>query len=102
MTVTAGPGDNEWKKLAEMREEFGEVSRALVDRSFGADTIEHIEEELIQVAAVAVAWVEYARAKRSGLRQPESHAQLLDRIQEKYGCDNPQSCLARGYHREML
>ncbi len=63
-------GDNEWKKLAVLGEEYGEIARALLEHSFGADTIEHIEQELVQVAAVAIAWLEFARHKRHGWSQP--------------------------------
>jgi hypothetical protein len=40
-------------KVAVLAEEFGEVSRAVLDRDGGA-----LRTELIQVAAVAVAWLE--------------------------------------------
>ena len=46
-TLSAG------QKLAILVEEVGEVARAICDRD-----PEHMREELIQVAAVAVAWVE--------------------------------------------
>lgn len=59
------PGDNEWQKYAVLGEEVGEIANALLERSLGNDTIEHIEEEIIQVAAVAVAWVQGAREKRA-------------------------------------
>lgn len=59
------PGDDDWAKFAVLGEEVGEVARALIERSFGNDTTEHLEEELIQVAAVAVAWVESNREKRA-------------------------------------
>lgn len=41
-------------KLAVLAEEFGEVAKALNEGAYPAD----LREELIQVAAVAVAWVE--------------------------------------------
>lgn len=62
------PGDNDWAKYAVLGEEVGEVARALLERSFGNDTTEHLETELIQVAAVAIAWVEAARIKRGRAR----------------------------------
>ena len=46
-TLSAG------QKLAILVEEVGEVARAICDRD-----PEHMREELVQVAAVAVAWVE--------------------------------------------
>lgn len=59
------PGDDDWSKFAVLGEEVGEVARALIERSFGNDTTEHLEEELIQCAAVCVAWVEANREKRA-------------------------------------
>lgn len=48
------------KKLAVLTEEVGEVARAIQD--LWADRTEakraHLREELVQVAAVAVAWLE--------------------------------------------
>lgn len=40
-------------KLSVLAEEFGEVARALLDGD-----LQHLRQELIQVAAVAVAWAE--------------------------------------------
>jgi hypothetical protein len=45
-------------RFAVLGEEVGEVARALLETSFGNDTDLHLREELVQVAAVAVAWVE--------------------------------------------
>jgi len=59
------PGDDDWAKFAVLGEEVGEVARALIERSFGNDTTAHLEEELIQCAAVCVAWVEANREKRA-------------------------------------
>ena len=59
------PGEDEWRKLAVLAEEFGEVANALLETDFGNDTQAHVEEELIQVAAVAVAWVEFNRKRRA-------------------------------------
>src|SRR5258708_56706 len=67
------PGKDEWRKLAVLGEEVGEVARAMLETDLGNDTQEHVEEELIQVAAVAVAWVEFNRARRA-LPQPSSFA----------------------------
>jgi NTP pyrophosphatase (non-canonical NTP hydrolase) len=44
--------DDRWAVIE--GEEFGEVCRAI----FEGDNIEHLREELVQVAAVAVAWIE--------------------------------------------
>lgn len=41
--------------LATLTEEVGEVARELLDNHDDAD---HLREELVQVAAVAVAWIE--------------------------------------------
>jgi NTP pyrophosphatase (non-canonical NTP hydrolase) len=58
----ADPQLNEYAKLAVLTEEVGEVARVLCERlahgirSGGAD--ERLREELVQVAAVCLAWVE--------------------------------------------
>ena len=54
-----GREPGEWRadagvKLAVLTEEVGEVARALLEGS----SIEHLRMELIEVAAVAVAWAE--------------------------------------------
>jgi len=51
-------GGGDFTRLAVLAEEFGEVANAVLETSYGADGDEHLREELIQVAAVAVAWVE--------------------------------------------
>lgn len=48
---TIGPVDTDGERLAVLVEEVGEVARAMNDGK-------GLREELIQVAAVAVAWVE--------------------------------------------
>lgn len=58
-------GDEEHVKLSVLIEEVGEVAKALLEH----DNFEHVEEELVQVAAVAVAWVEAAREKRASLNR---------------------------------
>lgn len=50
---------NDWKKLAILMEEVGEVSNALLERAVGDDTTQHVRQELLQVAAVCVAWLEW-------------------------------------------
>lgn len=49
------------KKLAILAEEFGEVAHALLEHDD-----ENLEEELVQVAAVAVAWLQ-ARREHAGV-----------------------------------
>jgi len=46
-------------------EEVGEVANAVLEASYGADGAgdRHLREELIQVAAVAVAWIEALDAR---------------------------------------
>ena len=44
-------------------EEFGEVCNAALKSHFGNKPLDHLREELIQVAAVAVAWVEAIDSK---------------------------------------
>ncbi len=41
-------------RLGVLMEEVGEVAKALIER----DDLAHVEEELVQVAAVCVAWIE--------------------------------------------
>lgn len=48
-------GDHQ-RKLAVLMEEVGEVARELLEN--GNRTSSHLKEELIQVAAVAMAWIE--------------------------------------------
>lgn len=76
--ATILPGDDDWQKYAVLGEEFGEVGRALLERAIGKDTTEHVEEELIQCAAVCVAWVEAAREKRV------KEAAKLNRLREAF------------------
>jgi NTP pyrophosphatase (non-canonical NTP hydrolase) len=54
----ASPSMSQWKKYAVLGEEFGEVANAMLEASFGKADAENIRRELIQVAAVAVAWLE--------------------------------------------
>lgn len=39
-------------------EEVGEVSEAVLEQTFSGAPPKHVRDELVQVAAVAVAWVE--------------------------------------------
>lgn len=59
------PGTDEHRKMSVLGEEVGEVAKALLERDWGNDTTEHVEQELVQVAAVCVAWLEAARIKRN-------------------------------------
>ena len=58
-----GHGAGKWRCI--LGEEVGEVDRALEERSYGkpggVDWETQLEYELIQVAAVAVAWIESIR-----------------------------------------
>jgi len=50
----------DWVRNAVLGEEVGEVSNALLEKVYGGSLDNsHLRDELIQVAAVAVAWVEY-------------------------------------------
>lgn len=53
------PGADVGMKLAVLMEEVGEVAHAINERHGWVD----LEAELLQVAAVAVAWVEFERMK---------------------------------------
>lgn len=44
--------------LAILTEEVGEVSQAILHDQFGGHAAGHVEEELIQVAAVAISWLQ--------------------------------------------
>lgn len=56
---------NDYERLAVLAEEFGEVAREVLTgegRRLARDTVgtpEALRKEVIQVAAVAVAWAEY-------------------------------------------
>lgn len=39
-------------------EEVGEVNEAILEGTFGDAPMRHVRDELVQVAAVAVAWIE--------------------------------------------
>lgn len=54
----ASPRMTNLECLAVLAEEFGEVSRAVCEREWGGKGLDELRAELIQVAAVAVAWVE--------------------------------------------
>lgn len=62
--------DGDW--LAVLTEEVGEVAQALLHNKFGGTHAGTLRDELVQVAAVAVQWLE--RLDRDGeiiIRQPE-------------------------------
>lgn len=46
-------------------EEVGEVCDAVLEREFGGETDREIENELIQVAAVCIAWLECIERNRN-------------------------------------
>lgn len=47
-----------YRWLAILGEEVGEANKAMLQTEFGGSSVEHLREELIQVAAVAVAFIE--------------------------------------------
>lgn len=53
----------DWTRFTVLGEEVGEVARATLETSYGSDTNEHLRQELIEVAAVAVAWVQAIDAR---------------------------------------
>lgn len=55
------PSEDVWRKFAVVGEEFGEVANAILE----GDPIEHLHEELIQVAACCIAWVEADLTRRA-------------------------------------
>ena len=54
-------GPYTWNTI--LGEEVGEVNKATLDITNGLDTMKHLEEELIQVIAVAVAYLENMRGE---------------------------------------
>jgi hypothetical protein len=56
-----------FKWLAILGEEIGEANKAALDHDFGKDTIEHLREELVQTAAVAVAIIQRIDASQGEL-----------------------------------
>lgn len=54
----ADPNQPDVAKLPVLVEEVGEVARCLCDMAKDPEWREKLREELVQVAAVAVAWVE--------------------------------------------
>lgn len=54
----ANPDVGDAPKLAVLGEEFGEVARAVVEGLSGPEEASGLQEELLQVAAVATAWAE--------------------------------------------
>jgi hypothetical protein len=55
----------DFTRLAVLAEEFGEVANAVLETAYGSSGDEHLRDELIQVAAVAAAWVEAVDARRA-------------------------------------
>lgn len=49
---------DEFKWLAILGEEVGEVNKAALENHFGSDSLDNYRKELVQVAAVAVAMIE--------------------------------------------
>lgn len=61
----ANTAESQYAKLGVLMEEVGEVARAALEADFGnvntkglPGGFDHLQEELVQVAAVAVAWLE--------------------------------------------
>lgn len=57
-TTPSDPGVPHTRRLAILMEEVGEAAEAVLDVGDRPDGLAHLETELIQVAAVAVAWIE--------------------------------------------
>lgn len=55
----------DFKWLAILMEEVGEVAKAILEHD-----LDNVEEEIIQVAAVAVCWLESKKGAKDGWRQP--------------------------------
>lgn len=71
----SAPDIDPHRKLPILGEEFGEVAKALYEHSLGVGSEAHLKTELIQLAAVAVAWAESIPAEPSTLSpQPSTSA----------------------------
>lgn len=67
----ATPGIDPAKKLMVLCEELGEVARAVREQEFGLQREHHdLKTELVQVAAVAVAWLEAIVLEESEGHEP--------------------------------
>lgn len=64
----ADPSIADDKKLAVLVEEVGEVARAMLEGTYRPDQLEALLAEVVQVAAVAVAWVEALQAEMTERR----------------------------------
>lgn len=62
--------------LAILTEEVGEAAQAALHDQFGGKAAGTLEAEVIQIAAVAVAWVECIR-RRTGLSPEEEHHEQI-------------------------
>lgn len=65
----SGNGPMIWATV--LGEEFGEVCEAALHTEFGGPAAIGLENELIQVAAVAVAWIEALRKRTAAALHPE-------------------------------
>lgn len=57
-----------------LSEEVGEVAQEVLETTFAGASTDHLYEELIQVAAVAVAWAEAVQREREAAPQPAAAA----------------------------
>jgi len=55
-------------------EEVGEVNEAMLETAFGNDGMDHVYGELIQVAAVAVAWAQAIKRGGALVKMPKETA----------------------------
>lgn len=60
---------DDYRWLAILSEELGEVSQAILHDEFGGEAAGTVEEELVQVAAVAVQWLECIERRYSETKE---------------------------------
>jgi NTP pyrophosphatase (non-canonical NTP hydrolase) len=71
-----------YRWLAILSEEHGEVARAILEAEFGDGTVRHLRQELVQVAAVAVAIIDCIDRNQAVLfpEQNSGRAKALETI----------------------
>lgn len=72
------------RRLAILAEEFGEVARAVLELAYASDPAfdaAHLRDELVQVAAVSVAWVEEIDQMREAAADVAQVLQIADGLE---------------------
>lgn len=69
--TVAAPHQTDLMRLMVLTEEAGEVAKAVRHKLYPRKVPQNVEEELVQVAAVCVAWLEAALAAGSSAPEPQ-------------------------------